>query len=214
MAKVGILGSGSVGDALAAGFLAHGHAVRRGTREPGKLAGWAAAAGSQASVGTFEDAARFGDLVVLAVKGTAAEATVTALGAALDGKPVIDATNPIADVPPQDGLLTFFTGPNESLMERLQRRAPRARFVKAFSCVGAAHMVAPSLPGGPPTMFLCGDDPAAKAVVTDVLRTFGWAWEDLGGAASARAIEPLCMLWCLPGFRQNRWNHAFKLLKP
>ena len=212
--KVGVVGSGQVGQVLADGFLKHGHEVRRGSREPAKLATWRGGAGPMASTGTFAEAAGFGELVVLAVKGGAALSAVEACGAALDGKVVIDPTNPIADAPPVNGVLSYFTGPNESLLERLQQRAPKARFVKAFSCVGNALMVNPKLPGGPPTMFICGNDPEAKRLVGGVLEQFGWAREDLGAAEAARAIEPLCMLWCIPGFRQNDWLHAFKLLRP
>jgi 8-hydroxy-5-deazaflavin:NADPH oxidoreductase len=210
--KVGVLGSGVVGQVLADGFLKKGHQVMRGTREPAKLADWKGKAGPKAGVGTFEEAARFGELVVLAVKGGVAEEVAGRCAAALAGKVVVDTTNPIADAPPADGVLRFFTGPNESLLERLQARVPAARFVKAFSCVGSALMVDPQLPGGPPTMFTCGQDEAARATVRGLLEQFGWGIEDLGGAAAARAIEPLCMLWCIPGFRQNRWTHAFKLL--
>jgi predicted dinucleotide-binding enzyme len=211
--KVGVIGSGVVGQVLSDGFLKHGHEVVRGTREPAKLAAWVSAAGSRARAASTEECARAGELVVLAVKGAVAEEVVAACAGALDGKVVIDTTNPIADAPPQDGVLRFFTGLDGSLLERLQARAPRARFVKAFSCVGNALMVNPVLPGGPPTMFTCGNDPAAKATVAEVLRAFGWEVEDLGAAAAARAIEPLCILWCIPGFRQNRWQHALKLLE-
>jgi predicted dinucleotide-binding enzyme len=209
--KVGVLGSGVVGQVLADGLLRHGHEVMRGSRDPSKLAAWKAHHGAHAHTGTFAEAARFGYMAILAVKGAAVEA-VAACGAELDGKAVLDATNPIADAPPQEGVLRFFTGPNDSLMERLQARAPAVRFVKAFSCVGNALMVNPDLPGGPPTMFICGDDEPAKHQATELLRQFGWGVEDLGRAVAARAIEPLCMLWCIPGLRQNRWQHAFKLL--
>jgi hypothetical protein len=210
--KVGVLGSGVVGQVLADGLLGHGHEVMRGSRSPAKLETWRAPHGARGHVGTFADAARFGQLVVLAVKGSAALDAVMACDAELDGKAVLDTTNPIADEPPQDGVLRFFTGPNESLMERLQQRAPRAHFVKAFSCVGAPLMVDPELPGGPPTMFICGDDDSAKHQGAELLRQLGWGVEDMGRATAARAIEPLCMLWCIPGFRQNRWSHAFRLL--
>ena len=212
--KVGVIGSGLVGQVLADGFLKHGHEVRRGAREPAKLATWRGGAGPMASTGTFAEAAGFGELVVLAVKGGAALSAVEACGAALDGKVVIDPTNPIADAPPVNGVLSYSTGPNESLRERLQQRAPKARFVKAFSCVGNALMVNPKLPGGPPTMFICGNDAEAKRVVGGVLEQFGWAREDLGAAEAARAIEPLCILWCVPGFLRNDWAHAFKVLRP
>jgi hypothetical protein len=211
--KIGVVGSGVVGQALADGFLKHGHEVMRGSREPAKLAAWKGGAGAKARTGTFAEAAAFGELVVLAVKGSAALEAVRACGPALDGKAVIDPTNPIAEAPPVNGVLRFFTGPNQSLMEALQAAAPKARFVKAFSCVGSALMVNPSLPGGKPTMFVCGNDDAAKRTVTEILDRFGWETEDMGAAEAARAIEPLCMLWCIPGFRQNRWMHAFKLLR-
>jgi 8-hydroxy-5-deazaflavin:NADPH oxidoreductase len=211
--RVGVIGSGIVGQTLADGFLGRGDEVMRGSRDPAKLSGWKAGAGPKARTGTFAETAAFGELVVLAVKGGAATEAVDACGGALAGKPVIDTTNPIADAPPVSGVLEFFTGPNESLLERLQARAPAARFVKAFSCVGSVLMVNPRLPGGPPTMFICGNDDDAKRRVTAVLEGFGWETEDMGAAEAARAIEPLCMLWCIPGLRQNRWLHAFKLLK-
>jgi hypothetical protein len=214
MTKVAILGSGQVGDALAKGFLADGHQVMRGTREPAKLAGWQEAAGAQASVGSFAEAAAWGELVVLAVKGTAAEECIDLAGADnLAGKTVIDATNPIASEPPHQGVLKYFTTMNGSLMERLQARAPAARFVKAFSCVGNAFMVRPDFGGVKPTMFICGDSADAKREVSELLDAWGWETEDMGGVASARAIEPLCILWCIPGFLRNDWAHAFKLLK-
>ncbi len=214
MSKVAVLGSGQVGEVLANGFLKHGHEVMRGTREPAKLAAWKSGAGAKASVGTFAEAARFGEIVVLAVKGVAAESAVALAGAdALAGKVVIDATNPIAERPPVGGVLSFFTTLEESLMERLQKQVPAARFVKAFSCVGNSLMVNPSLPGGPPSMFVCGNDAAAKSTVKDVLTQFGWETEDMGGAEAARAIEPLCILWCIPGFVRNDWAHAYKVLR-
>jgi predicted dinucleotide-binding enzyme len=211
--KVGVLGSGVVGQVLADGFLKHGHDVMRGSRDPAKLSGWKAGAGPKAQAGTFAETARFGDVVVLAVKGSAAVKAVEACAGGLDGKAVIDATNPIADAPPVKGVLQFFTGPNQSLMETLQAKAPKARFVKAFSCVGNALMVSPQLPGGKPTMFICGNDAAAKREVTSILEQFGWEAEDSGTVEAARAIEPLCMLWCIPGLLKNDWLHAFKLLR-
>jgi predicted dinucleotide-binding enzyme len=212
-ARVGVIGSGEVGETLANGFLKHGHEVMRGTREQQKLAEWKANAGPSASVGTVAEAAAFGALVVLSVKGGAAEAVVRACGAALDGKTVIDTTNAIGDEPPDHGILRMFTGPNESLMERLQRAAPLARFVKSFSCVGNEFMVNPDFGGEKPTMFLCGNDAAAKAEVEAILAKFGWEWQDIGGVEGARAIEPLAVLWCAPGFLRNEWSHAYRVLR-
>ena len=214
MKTIAVLGSGVVGQTLADGFLKHGHAVVRGTREPVKLDGWKSTAGPNASVATFGDAAKKGDLVVLAVKGTAAEEAIALAGIdALAGKTVIDTTNPIADAAPTNGVLSFFTGPNDSLLERLQKKAPKAHFVKAFSCVGSPHMVHPEFGGVRPTMFICGNDAGAKKATTDLLEQFGWDSEDMGTAEAARAIEPLCMLWCIPGLARGTWGHAFKLLK-
>ena len=214
MRKIAILGSGVVGHVLADGLLKHGYEVMRGSRNPDKLADWKQGAGPHAHTGTFPETARFGELVILAVKGTAAISAVELCGIdALAGKTVIDATNPIADKPPVNGVLSFFTGPNESLMEMLQVKAPAARFVKAFSCIGNAFMVHPDFGGLQPTMFICGNDTAAKREVGDILRLFGWDVEDMGAVEAARAIEPLCMLWCIPGLSANRWSHAFKLLR-
>ena len=210
--KVGVLGSGDVAKVLGSGFLTHGHEVMMGTRTPAKLTEW----GRQhpGGVGGFPEAAKFAELVVLAVKGTAAAEVLLAAGSThLDGKTIIDATNPIADSPPANGVLKFFTHMDESLMERLQAEFPRAHFVKAFNSVGSALMVNPRFTEGRPTMFISGNDEAAKRMVSGVLDQFGWETADMGKAEAARAIEPLCMLWCIPGFLRQEWTHAFKLLK-
>jgi predicted dinucleotide-binding enzyme len=210
--KVGILGSGDVAKSLGSGFLKHGHEVTLGSRDPGKLKEWAGK-NKGARLGTLEEAAKAGEIVVLAVKGTAAQDALRAAGApALKGKTVVDATNPIADAPPENGVLKFFTTFDQSLMERLQREFDQARFVKAFNSVGAPCMVNPEYKGGRPTMFICGDDETAKRTVSGILDQFGWEVADMGRSTAARAIEPLCMLWCIPGFVKNDWRHAFKLL--
>lgn len=210
--KVGILGSGDVGKTLAAAFLKHGHTTMIGTRVPDKLAEWAQK-NPGGRIGSVDESEKFAEAVVLAVKGTAAADALRDAGVAnLAGKIVIDATNPIADAPPTNGVLTFFTDLNESLMERLQREFGRARFVKAFNSVGSACMVNPQFKGGPPTMFICGNDDGAKKAVAGILAQFGWETADMGTAEAARAIEPLCMLWCIPGFLRSDWVHAFKLL--
>lgn len=212
MEKYGVLGSGVVAQTLAKGLKRHGFDVRIASRSAGKLADFSKASGIPA--GTFADVAAWADAIVLAVKGTAAESALQQAGAAnLRGKIVIDTTNPLADEAPVDGVLKVFTGPNDSLMERLQSAFPDARFVKAFNSVGNALMVNPSLPGGRPTMFYCGNDAAAKQTVARLLEQFGWEPADMGRAAGARAIEPLCQLWCIPGFLENRWAHAFRLLR-
>ena len=212
--KIGILGSGIVGQVLASGFLQHGHEVAVGTRSPDKLTDWVNN-NPKGRVVSFAGAASFAEAVVLAVKGMAAAEALRAAGAAhLADKVVMDATNPIAEAPPVHGVLPFFTTHAESLMERLQREFTAARFVKAFSCVGNALMVNPQLKGGKPTMFICGNDAAAKKMVAGILDQFGWETADMGRVEAARAIEPLCMLWCIPGFLRNDWTHAFKMLTP
>jgi predicted dinucleotide-binding enzyme len=214
MSKYAVLGSGQVGQVLADGLLALGHEVMRASRDPTKLAAWLRNAGPKASIGTFAEATRWGEQVVLAVKGSAAEQALELAGVDnLAGKVVIDATNPIADAPPQNGVLRFFTTLDQALMERLQRKAPAAHFVKAFSCVGSSFMVHPQFPGGPPSMFICGNDEGAKASVRALLTALGWETVDMGKVEAARAIEPLCILWCIPGLTGNRWTHALKLLQ-
>ncbi len=211
--RVGVLGSGDVAKTLASGFLKHGHEVMMGTREPAKLKEWAGK-NPIGQVGSFAEAAKTGELVVLAVKGTASAEALRAAGASnLSGKTVVDVTNPIADAPPTNCVLKFFTSLDESLMERLQREFAGAKLVKAFNSVGSACMVNPEFKGGPPTMFICGNDAGAKKTVTGILEQFGWETADMGKAEAARAIEPLCILWCVPGFLRNDWTHAFKLLR-
>jgi predicted dinucleotide-binding enzyme len=212
--KIGVIGSGMVGQTLANGFIKHGYEVMIGTNTPSKQEELKKKTGQKAKAGTFAETARFGEIVVLAVKGVAAEAAVRAVGAeSLNGKLIIDTTNPIAETPPVNGVIAYFTGPNESLLERLQKLVPGAHFVKSFSCVGSAFMVNPDFGGQKPTMFICGNNDAARKQTAEILTTFGWEFEDMGKAEAARAIEPLAMLWCTPGFLRNDWSHAFKLLK-
>lgn len=211
--NVAILGSGGVGKTLAEGFVRHGHAVMVGSREPKKLADWVEERCPEAKTGQAAETAAFGEIVVLAVKGTAALNVLEAAGKdALRGKIIIDATNPIAEEAPENGVLHFFTDLKTSLMEQLQTAVPDAHFVKAFNSVGAHLMVNPAL-GATPTMFICGNNENAKQETTAILQKFGWEVEDMGGVEAARAIEPLCILWCIPGFLNQQWTHAFKLLK-
>jgi 8-hydroxy-5-deazaflavin:NADPH oxidoreductase len=212
--KVGVLGSGIVGQVLGSGFAKYGHEVKMGTREPGagEVRQWLART-QDASAGTFADAARFGELIVLAVQGRLADKVVDLAGPGnFAGKIVIDCTNPLADAPPENGVLKYTTGPNESLGEKIQALLPDAHVVKAFNSVGNTRMVNPHFDQGVPTMFLCGDDETAKAQVSDIIRQFGWEPFDCGRIIASRALEPLCMLWCIPGFLRNQWSHAFKVL--
>lgn len=213
--KIGIIGSGQVGQVLATAFIKEGHEAMIGTRDITKEAvvQWKAN-NPTGQVGSFAETAAFGELIVLATQGDAAQDAVAQAGIAhFAGKTVIDATNPIKKGPPVNGVLQFFTGPNESLMEKLQAQVPDAHFVKAFNSVGSGFMYRPDFGGTQPTMFICGNDAVAKQAVTTILSAFGWETADMGKAESARAIEPLCILWCLPGFLNNQWSHAFKLLK-
>lgn len=214
MNKIGILGSGTVGQTLANGFLKYGYQVMIGTRDTSKLSDWKNNAGQNAFVGSFAETALFGEMIVLAVKGNAAKDALNLAGTNnLTGKIIIDTTNPIADAPPENGVLKFYTTLNNSQMETLQKEFPKAYFVKAFSNIGSHFMVNPDFGGVKPTMFICGNDEKSKAEVVKILELFGFDVADMGKAEAARAIEPLCILWCIPGLTENKWSHAFKLLK-
>jgi predicted dinucleotide-binding enzyme len=211
--KIGVLGSGDVGRVLGAGFAGLGHAVMLGTRDPDKrpVRDWVRSTGASASAGTFTEAAAFGEVLVLAVAGSAVEAVAGLAGPGnCAGKPVIDATNPLdfSQMPPR-----LFVGTTDSLGERVQRLLPGAHVVKAFNTIGNPHMVRPDFPGGPPDMFICGDDEAAKATVTDLTQALGWGVVDLGGIEVSRYLEPLAMVWITRYFRTNSGDHAFKLLQ-
>jgi predicted dinucleotide-binding enzyme len=210
--RIGILGSGAVAQVLANGFTKYGYEVTLGTRDASKVKDWAAQ-NPAVMVGNFETAAKFGELIVLAVKGAVAESLVKKLAVFMVGKTVIDTTNPIAEAPPQNGVLKSFTDFNRSLLEILQAAAPQSHFVKAFNTVGSKLMVDPQFKDGKPTMFIAGNNEAARHEVAAILEKFNWEVADMGKAESARAIEPLAMLWCIPGFNNNQWTHAFKLLK-
>ncbi|MBA4196046.1 MAG: DNA-binding protein [Chitinophaga sp.] len=213
--KVGIIGSAGVGQILAKAFYAEGHEVKLGTRDINKqgLESFKQE-NTDIKVVSFSDAAKFGELLVLAVSGEVVHNAVELAGKEnFSNKTVIDVTNPIAKEPPVNGVLKFFTDINESLMEKIQQQIPDAKLVKAFNSVGGYVMYKPKFKDGTPTMFIAGNDAAAKQTVTDILTSFGWETEDAGNAAAARAIEPLCILWCISGFLKNDWYHAFKLLK-
>jgi predicted dinucleotide-binding enzyme len=207
--RVGILGSGMVGQALARGFAGRGHDVRIGSRDRGKLAGFSAETGVDAA--TFDQVAGHGELLVLATLGAAAEQALALAGPErLAGKVLIDTTNPLDFSAGGPGL---FVGFDDSLGERVQRAAPAARVVKCFNIVSAPAMVDPAFEDGPPDMFIAGDDSDAKATVTDLLHDFGWSSVyDTGGIEGARLLEPLCILWVVVGQRRGAWDHAFKVI--
>ena len=213
--KIGVLGSGDVGRVLASAFLKEAHQVMLGTRDTSKdqVVKWKKE-NPGGIVGTFSDTAAFGDVLVLATAGSVSLSAIEMAGKEnFEEKLVIDATNPIAPEPPVKGVLKFFTSLNHSLLEMIQEKIPAARVVKAFNSVGNSLMYKPDFNGIRPTMFICGNDAAAKKTTTGILEVFGWEVEDMGPAEAARAIEPLCILWCIPGFIRNEWTHAFKLLK-
>ncbi|HMG83944.1 MAG TPA: NAD(P)-binding domain-containing protein [Ferruginibacter sp.] len=213
--KIGILGSGVVGQVLATAFLKEGNAVMLASRNTTKdaIVKWQKD-NSGGQIGSYNNAAKFADIIILATGGAVVEEVIKSAGIEnFSGKTVIDVTNPIAAEPPVNGVLKYFTTPNESLMEKLQVLLPQAHLVKAFNSVGNAFMYKPDFDGIKPSMFICGNDDEAKKTVTNILISFGWEVEDMGKVEAARAIEPLCMLWCIPGLRNNQWSHAFKLLK-
>jgi len=209
--KIGIIGSGHVGVTLAKGLAGLGHDVQLGTNSPDKKADLTKELG-KVPVGSFEDVAEFGELAILAIKGSAAEEVITKLAPKLAGKVVIDTTNPIADAAPVDGVILFFTDYTQSLFEKLVAAAPDVKLVKAFNSVGNGVMVSPKF-AETPTMFICGADAEAKSQATGLLKELGWDAADMGSPVAARAIEPLCILWCIPGMLENDWNHAYRLLK-
>ena len=213
--KIGVLGSGMVGKVLAQGFANHSYNVMIGSRDKKKLEEWKYESGFKSSVGTFEETAQYGEIVVLSVKGNKAIEAIDIAGKEkFKGKIVIDTTNPIDDsAQTENGVIKFFTNNEQSLMEQLQKKVPEAKFVKAFNSVGAAFMVNPDFGGIKPTMVICGNDDNARKEVSDILVKFGWEVEDMGKANAAGTIENLCILWCIPGFLRNDWSHAFKILR-
>ena len=208
--NVGILGSGDVGKALARGFAGSGHQVRIGSRSPEKLADFSNAT-KGVGAATFAETAAFGDLIAIATLGTATEEAITLAGAKnFDGKVVIDATNPLdfsGGMPPR-----LFVGHTDSLGERVQRWLPGAKVVKAFNTVGNAFFVRPDLPGGPPDMFIAGNDADAKKIVSQICKHWGWGVIDIGGIDGSRHLEPMCVVWVLHGALSGSWSHAFKML--
>jgi len=199
--RIGILGSGVVGSALARGYARHGHDVRIGTRQPHV---------DGLPVGAPREVAGEAELVILAVRGSASVDVVSGLAAELEGKVLVDATNPLDTSTAPPGL---FVGTTDSLGEQVQRAVPGARVVKAYNTVGNALMVDPDLPGGPPTMFVAGNDADAKTTVSEMLRVTGWDVADLGGIEASRWLEAMCMAWVLYGVTSGGWGHAFRLLR-
>jgi len=210
--KIGIIGSGGVAQTLAGGFLAKGHDVMLGTRNAGKLDEWLASAGERGSVGSFADAAHFGDIVFLSVPGTVIEEAVRTAGVdSFTGKTVIDLTNPMdfsEGVPPK------FTGTvGNSLGEQVQRALPEANVVKAFNSIGVAVMLDPIFDGEAATHFIAGNSDEAKAQAARLIEQFGWDVVDVGGIEQSFFLEALASLWVNYAVRTNHWTQAFRLLR-
>jgi predicted dinucleotide-binding enzyme len=212
--RVGVLGSGEVGRRLASGFASRGHGAMIGSRDPDKteLRDWLAGEGAGIEAGTFAETAAHGELLCLAVLGTAAEQAITDAGPEnFSGKVIIDATYPLdfsAGFPPKLAI-----SGEDSLGERVQRALPDARVVKAFNIIGSPYFVDPSFREGQPTMLIAGDDEDAKGIVGDVLADFGWPEPvDIGGIDGARELEALCIAWVKIGGARGAWDHGFKLL--
>ncbi len=212
--KIGMLGSGDVGQSLGLGFVSLGHEVMMGSRDPGKgdIKAWKAKAGAKASAGTLAEAAAFGDMAVVATQWSGTENAIRLAGPAhFAGKVVVDVTNPLLFRPNAPPALAV--SGQDSACEQIQRWLPKAKVVKAFNSVSSLHMIRPEFPGGPPDMFICGNDADAKALIVGICRDFGWGVIDLGGIEAARLIEPLALVYIVNAIRTDKWDYAFKLLK-
>lgn len=212
--KIGVLGTGDVGRVLASGFIAAGHEVVLGSRDAAnpKAVEWAEKNGPRASAGTFADAARSADVVVLALLWTATPNALELAGPDnFAGKVVIDAINPLDF---SKGAPTLSVGTTDSAGEQIQRMLPKARVVKCFNTVGNQHMVNPSFRDGAPEMFICGDDEGAKQAVTDLCKELGWRGTvDIGGIAGARYLEPMAMVWISTWIKTKSGDHVLAMLR-
>lgn len=206
--KIGIIGSGSVGTTLAPAFAERKHDVVLGTRHPDDHRRLEPAV----RVGSFADAAMHGDVVILAVRWSAIDDVLASAGTGnLAGKVLVDTSNPLTYA---DGRPTGIVMPAEgSAAQRLARLVPGARIVKAFNTVGAGLMVAPQLPGGPPDMFVCGDDAAAKGIVAGLCAELAYPALDVGPLARAPQLEHLAWPWISIAMTGAYKTHAFALLR-
>ncbi len=217
MKTIGVLGTGDVGRTLATGLAAVGHGVMIGTRDPGKqsLLDWQRDEGSAVQIGTFDEAAAYGDVLVLAVGWPNVDAVIELAGVAnFDGKTLLDATNPLRfETEGEPPVLEI--GHTDSAGEVIQRRLPRARVVKAFNIIGSPHMVDPEFPDGLPDMFICGNADDAKQIAGGLIESLGWPPPiDLGGIENARYLESMAMVWIVHFFNTGfKGAHAFKLLR-
>jgi hypothetical protein len=197
--RIGVLGTGMVGNTLATKLAELGHEVRMGSRDASneKAVAWAESAGERASTGTFADAADFAELVFNCTSGAVSlEALEQAGDDALRGKVLVDVANPLdytGGMPP-----TLTVCNDDSLAEQIQRRFPDTRVVKAFNTMNHKVMVEPTLVPGEHDLLVAGDDDGAKAQVRELAETFGWSpgrIVDLGGIRAARGMEMYLPLW-------------------
>jgi len=210
--KIGIIGSGIVAKTLGTGFLKNGHEVMLGTRDPSKLSEWKESEGKRALTGSFEEAAAFGVIVVLAVAGEVAVDAVRQAGNAnFDAKPVIEVSNALdfsAGVPPK-----FTAAVGDSVAERVQRAIPGAHVVKAFNMVSSAVMTDPKFGDDFGTLFIAGDDTAAKKTTTQLAEEFGWEVLDFGGLGQAFYLEAFAAGFINYAFGTNDWMRSIRFLK-
>jgi 8-hydroxy-5-deazaflavin:NADPH oxidoreductase len=211
--KFAVLGSGAVGRSLGAGLVRHGHEVLMGTRDPDaeQVGAWVAAVGPRGRAVSYAEAASTAEIacLVTAWSGTANALQLT-VAANLAGKIVIDVTNPLGAGP--SGPVLVLSG-DDSGGEQVQRWLPDSKVVKTWNTVNHAHMIDPQIAGGPGDMFLCGNDPAAKKTVSELVAECGWPPLDAGSIEAARLLESLTMLWVGYAISHGSTDHAFKLLR-
>lgn len=212
--RVGIIGSGIVGQQLGIGFAKSGHEVMIGTREPGKLTEWTKQAGPRATVGSNSEAAAFGEIIVFCTKWDGAENAIMLAGKEnFNEKIVIDTTNPLHSTGPNQAPVPSMVYPHSS-GKKMQEWLPNAHVVKCFNIISSYAMHQPHHEEGDPDLFLCGNDENAKKKVEKIARAWGWKnVHDIGDISQSYLLENLAMLWIVFGYRNNHWTHAFKLLK-
>ncbi len=211
--KIGVIGSGVVGRQLGIGLSRLGHEVKMGTRNPEKLSDWVKEAGDKSSAGTNDEAAKFGEIIVLATGWEGTENAINLAGKEnFHGKIVIDVTNPLDHS--KQGPPRLDASPGSSGGEKIQSWLPDSKVVKAFNTINAYIMISPKRKEGDPDLFICGNEKEAKEFVRDIAREWGWKNViDMGDISEAYWLEAFAMLWIHYGFINNSWNHAFKLLK-
>lgn len=211
--NIGIIGSGIVGQQLGLGFIKLGHEVKVGSRDASKLVEWEKNAGEKASKGSFEGAAKFGEVIILATSWSGTQNAISISGKEnFNGKVVIDVTNPLdfsEGAPPK-----FAVELGNSGGEQVQNWLPNSKVVKAFNTISAYTMCNPELEEGAPDLFIAGNDDEAKKTVSSYADKWGWAnIVDLGDISQSYWLETLAMLWINFAFKNNQWTHAFKLLR-